>query len=65
VSASITGGTHDIGRGHPCLVIAEVRVNHSGDPGLAHELIDIAVAAGADAVSACRDDEVQRERAHE
>ncbi|NHC14604.1 N-acetylneuraminate synthase family protein [Motilibacter deserti] len=31
-------------------VIAEAGVNHDGDLGVAHELIDVAVAAGADAV---------------
>ncbi|MEK7218677.1 MAG: N-acetylneuraminate synthase family protein, partial [Patescibacteria group bacterium] len=31
-------------------VIAEAGVNHNGEPGLAQELIDVAVEAGADAV---------------
>jgi N-acetylneuraminate synthase/N,N'-diacetyllegionaminate synthase len=31
-------------------VIAEIGVNHDGDPGLAHRLIDAAADAGADAV---------------
>jgi N-acetylneuraminate synthase/N,N'-diacetyllegionaminate synthase len=31
-------------------VIAEAGVNHNGDPDLAHRLVDIAAAAGADAV---------------
>lgn len=35
---------------HQVKVIAEAGVNHDGDERLAHELIDIAVAAGADAV---------------
>lgn len=39
-----------IGEGEPCLVIAEVGVNHNGDVALAHRLIDEAAAAGADAV---------------
>jgi len=34
----------------PCYVIAEIGVNHNGDPDLAHQLIDAAAAAGADAV---------------
>ncbi len=34
----------------PCAVIAEVGVNHDGDPELAHQLIDVAAAAGADYV---------------
>lgn len=50
VSSSIEIGRHRIGRGHPCFVIAEVGVNHNGDVRLAHKLIDLAVAAGADAV---------------
>ena len=36
--------------GHPCFVIAEAGVNHNGDSGLAHQLIDVAADAGADAV---------------
>jgi N,N'-diacetyllegionaminate synthase len=39
-----------IGPGEPCFVIAEAGVNHNGDPALAKQLVDIAVAAGADAV---------------
>lgn len=34
----------------PCYVIAEIGVNHNGDPDLAHQLIDTAAATGADAV---------------
>jgi N-acetylneuraminate synthase/N,N'-diacetyllegionaminate synthase len=33
-----------------CLVIAEVGVNHDGDLGQARQLVDVAVAAGADVV---------------
>ena len=50
VSGSIAVGRYRIGRGHPCFIIAEVGVNHNGDVGLAHELIDVAATAGADAV---------------
>jgi N,N'-diacetyllegionaminate synthase len=50
VSATIEIGRRRIGRGHPCFVIAEVGVNHNGDLRLAHELIDLAAGAGADAV---------------
>lgn len=39
-----------IGPGHPCFVIAEAGVNHNGSLPLAHQLVDAAVAAGADAV---------------
>ncbi|WP_298916284.1 N-acetylneuraminate synthase [uncultured Algimonas sp.] len=34
----------------PCFVIGEIGVNHNGSLDLAHQLIDIAVEAGADAV---------------
>jgi len=39
-----------IGPGNPCFIIAEAGVNHNGDMGLAHKLIDAAAKAGADAV---------------
>ncbi|KQV25507.1 N-acetylneuraminate synthase family protein [Yonghaparkia sp. Root332] len=39
-----------IGSGHPVYVIAEIGLNHNGDVGIAKELIDVAAAAGADAV---------------
>jgi len=39
-----------IGEGHPTYIIAEIGINHNGDPKLAEELIDEAGAAGADAV---------------
>jgi N-acetylneuraminate synthase/N,N'-diacetyllegionaminate synthase len=41
---------HRIGGGAPCFVIAEAGVNHNGDIGLAHLLVDAAADAGADAV---------------
>lgn len=40
---------HTIGEGPP-LVIAELGMNHNGDPELAHRLVDAAADAGADAV---------------
>jgi sialic acid synthase SpsE len=43
-------GNRFVGGGQPCFIIAEVGVNHNGEPLLAKKLIDIAVAAGADAV---------------
>ncbi len=43
-------GNHTIGAGQPTFIIAEAGVNHNGDPELARRLIDVAVAAGADAV---------------
>lgn len=39
-----------IGRGCPVFVIAEAGVNHNGDLGLATQLIDVAISAGANAV---------------
>ena len=41
---------HIIGEDNPCFVIAEAGVNHNGELALAYQLIDAAVAAGADAV---------------
>jgi sialic acid synthase SpsE/sugar phosphate isomerase/epimerase len=43
-------GLRKIGPGEPCYVIAEVGINHNGDLGIAKQLVDAAVAAGADAV---------------
>ena len=43
-------GTRRIGPNEPCYIIAEIGVNHNGDIGIAKQLIDAAVAAGADAV---------------
>ena len=39
-----------IGEGQPCLVIAELGTSHQGDLGAARELIDAAVASGADCI---------------
>jgi N-acetylneuraminate synthase len=43
-------GKHVIGPASPCFVIAEAGVNHNGDLDIAKGLVDVAVAAGADAV---------------
>jgi N,N'-diacetyllegionaminate synthase len=43
-------GGRVIGGHAPCLVVAEAGVNHNGDVGIAHRLVDAAAAAGADAV---------------
>lgn len=43
-------GDRAIGPGAPCLLIAEVGINHNGDLGLAHRSIFAAAEAGADAV---------------
>jgi len=39
-----------VGSAQPCFVIAEIGINHNGDLSVAKRLIDIAVAAGCDAV---------------
>ena len=43
-------GRQIIGTGHPCFIIAEAGVNHNGNRQTAHDLIDAAASAGADAV---------------
>lgn len=43
-------GTRRVGDGHPCYVIAEAGSNHNRDLDTARRLIDVAAAAGADAV---------------
>ena len=47
-SIALTG--RGLGEGYPCFVIAEAGVNHDGEPTLAHQLVDLAADAGADAV---------------
>ena len=47
---SIQVGRHRIGPGEPVFIIAEVGSNHNRSLRLARELIDVAAAAGADAV---------------
>lgn len=39
-----------VGAGQPCFIIAEAGVNHNGDMDIAHRLVDVAVASGADAI---------------
>jgi len=43
-------GQRIVGSGNPPVVIAELGVNHNGDPRLAEELVDAAADAGADVV---------------
>lgn len=43
-------GNKTVGDGHPAYVIAEIGINHNGDLGIAKQMIDAAVHAGADAV---------------
>ena len=46
----VTVGSHQIGPGHPCYVIAEIGINHNGDINIAKQLIDVAHEAGCQAV---------------
>jgi N-acetylneuraminate synthase len=43
-------GGISVGDGHPCLVIAEIGINHNGDVAIAKSLIDVAEASGCNAV---------------
>jgi N-acetylneuraminate synthase len=43
-------GDRKVGDGHPAYIIAEIGINHNGDLGIAKQMIDAAVHAGADAV---------------
>lgn len=43
-------GDRMLGDGYPAYVIAEIGINHNGDLGIAKQMIDAAVHAGADAV---------------
>jgi N-acetylneuraminate synthase len=43
------GGTR-VGDGHPCYIVGEIGINHNGDLGVAHRLIDVTAIAGANAV---------------
>ncbi len=43
-------GIREVGEHNPCFIIAEAGVNHNGDLQLARHLVDVAAAAGADAV---------------
>ncbi len=47
---SVHIGDREIGPDHPCFIIAEVGVNHNGDPDIARRMIDEIAAAGADCV---------------
>lgn len=45
-----TIGTHTIGNGHPCFIVAEIGINHNGFVSIAKKLIEVAAKAGANAV---------------
>jgi len=48
--ADIRIGSHTVGPGRPCFIIAEVGINHNGDMDLARDCIAAAAGAGTDAV---------------
>ena len=50
MTREITIGNRRVGEDHPVYVVAEIGINHNGDLDAAKQLIDAAVAAGADAV---------------
>jgi N-acetylneuraminate synthase len=50
MSREIKLGDRLVGDGHPVFIIAEIGINHNGDLGIAKQMIDAAVHAGADAV---------------
>jgi len=50
MSGSVTIGDLNIGDGFPAYIIAEIGINHNGSIDLAKRLVDIAVAAGCNAV---------------
>lgn len=45
-----TIGSQTVGDWHPCYVVAEIGINHNGDTDIARKLIDVAAAAGCNAV---------------
>jgi N-acetylneuraminate synthase len=47
---TVTIGTSTIGAGHPAYLIGEIGLNHNGDIEIAKRLIDVAAAAGCQAV---------------
>ena len=49
-SGEVRIGRKAVGDGQPCYIIAEIGINHNGDLDLAKRLINIASAAGCDAV---------------
>ena len=49
-SPTIQIGNRKIGKEHPTYIIAEIGINHNGNPDLARQLIDVAADAKVDAV---------------
>ncbi len=50
MARTIKLGNRLVGEGQPAYIIAEIGINHNGDLGIAKQMIDAAVHAGADAV---------------
>ena len=50
MSHTVQIGHHTLGQAGTCYVVAEIGLNHNGDRDLAHQLIEAAAQAGADAV---------------
>ncbi|GAA3024630.1 N-acetylneuraminate synthase family protein [Actinokineospora globicatena] len=48
--AELMVGTRPVGLAHPPLVIAEIGINHEGDPAKAHRMVDDAADAGLECV---------------
>lgn len=48
--AEVKIGDTLVGDGHPCYIIAEIGINHNGDVEIAKKLIELAEAAGCNAV---------------
>ncbi|WP_402467427.1 N-acetylneuraminate synthase family protein [Isoptericola aurantiacus] len=48
--APVRIGDHEVGDSHPVYVIGEIGINHNGDVEIAKQLIDVAAAAGCQAV---------------
>lgn len=48
--ATVKIGPTLVGDGQPCYVVAEIGINHNGDVAIAKQLIDVAEAAGCNAV---------------
>jgi N-acetylneuraminate synthase len=50
MSKKVKIGNRWVGEGEPCLVVAEIGINHNGDLDITRKLISAALLAGADAV---------------
>lgn len=50
MDAIVTIGNKEVGKDREVFIVAEIGINHNGDVEIAKRLIDVAVAAGADAV---------------